>query len=214
MAGLTLVTPPTHEPLEVVEAKEYLRVTGSAEDRLIATLIREARQQFDGPMAWFSRALITQTWLLTLDQFPQIWTGMWPYADPHLYPPKPGITNVRQDSIVVPLPPLQSVTSITYLDNTGSQQVLDPATYVVDTKSEPGEIYPIYGTVWPVTQYMPNAVSVTFVAGYGNAPTVPEAIKVWMKQVVAYRYDNRSLLTQLPTSMYWSMANYKVAWLA
>jgi hypothetical protein len=214
MAGLTLVTPPTHEPLEVVEAKEYLRVTGSAEDRLIATLIREARQQFDGPMAWFSRALITQTWLLTLDQFPQIWTGMWPYADPHLYAPKPGITNVRQDSIVVPLPPLQSVTSITYLDNTGSQQVLDPATYVVDTKSEPGEIYPIYGTVWPVTQYMPNAVSVTFVAGYGNAPTVPEAIKVWMKQVVAYRYDNRSLLTQLPTSMYWSLANYKVAWLA
>lgn len=199
MAGLQVVTPPIHEPVDLVEMKEFLRVTGSAEDRLISRLIVEAREQFDGRYAWFNRALITQTWKLSLDHFP-------------LYCERPEVMWMRQFSIVVPLPPLQSVGSIQYVDGDGNLQTLDPSLYVVDTQSEPGEIAPAYGTIWPVTRWQPNAVTVVFTAGYGAATKVPEEIKVWMKQVVAYRYDNRSLLTQLPPTFYWLMADYKTIW--
>jgi uncharacterized phiE125 gp8 family phage protein len=199
MAGLQCLTPPSHEPVEVVEMKEFLRVTAPAEDRLISTLIREAREQFDGPAAWFNRALITQTWQLTLDAFP---LTCW----------RPEAITPRQYAIVVPLPPLQSVGSITYVDAEGATQTLSPTAYQVDTRTEPGEITPAYGNLWPAIRPQPNAVTVTFTAGYGAAPKVPEPIKVWIKQAVAYRYDNRSMLTRLPTSFFWTMASYKTVW--
>jgi len=85
---------------------------------------------------------------------------------------------------------------------------------LVDTQTEPGEIAPVYGTVWPVTRYDLNVVTVSYTAGYGAAPAVPEDIKVWLKQAVAYRYDNRSMLTQLPASFFWTLAQYKVVWKA
>jgi len=217
VAALQPVTPPSHEPVEVVEMKEYLRVTSPAEDRLISTLIREARQQFDGRDAWFHRALITQQWQLNVDTFPTPYTwASWgsPWPPPAYVWPEVMVWWPRQYAIILPLPPLQSVQSVTYIDETGATQTLDPSAYVVDTQSEPGAIMPSYGTVWPTTRWVPNAVTVKFTAGYGAAPAVPEPIKVWIKQAVAYRYDNRSLLTTLPTSFYWALANYKVVWSA
>jgi hypothetical protein len=208
MAGLVCVTPPVHEPVDLVEMKEYLRVLSPAEDRLISALIREARLQFDGEFAWFNRAVVTQTWQLTLDGFPSMYWNMYGA----MLPPYAYITMLRDDAIVVPLPPLQSVQSITYVDQDGVLQTLDPTAYLVDTQTEPGEIAPAYGTIWPVTRAQMNAVTVTFTAGYGTAPAVPEDIKVWIKQAVAYRYDNRSMLTQLPTSFFWTVAKYKVNW--
>ncbi len=83
-----------------------------------------------------------------------------------------------------PRSPLLSVTSIAYTDATNSPQVLDPSAYQVDTISQPGRILPAYGTVWPVTLEVPNAVRITFVAGYSVLP--PQVAAVIMMMVAVY----------------------------
>jgi hypothetical protein len=209
MAGLVLVTKPIHEPVDLVEMKEFLRVTSHAEDHLISQLIKEAREHFDGPMAWFNRALVTATWDYFLDCFP---------VTPMTGHERPDAIWQRQTAILVPLPPLQSVTSITYVDVNGAPQTLAPTEYVVDTKSEPGELAPAAGKQWPVAGPSAygglNSVTIRFVAGYGTAPLIPEAIKTWIKIAVAYRFDNRSQMNNLPNSFFWSLANYKTKWAA
>jgi uncharacterized phiE125 gp8 family phage protein len=189
------VTPPATEPISVTEAKAWARVDQQLDDVIIAGLIASVRQQFDGKDAWFGRALLTQTWDLVLDRFP----GPPPYD--------------ASWSIIVPLPPLQSVLSITYLDSAGASIVLPPTDYVVDTVSEPGRIVPAFGKIWPMTGgNRINTVTVRFVAGYGDQPSdVPQAIRDWLKQAIAYLYDHREA-ADLPNSFFWSMAGYRASW--
>jgi len=42
-----------------------------------------------------------------------------------------------------------SVTSITYIDQTGLRKTLDPSTYTVDVYSEPARIFPVNMIFWP-----------------------------------------------------------------
>lgn len=193
--SLALVTPPATEPISVAEAKAWARVDQQLDDVVIAGLIATVRQQFDGKEAWFARALLTQTWDYALDRFPG--------------PPPPNTSYAIQ----VPLPPLQSVTSITYLDGTGAPIVLAPTEYVVDTVSEPGRIVPAFGKIWPMTSgHLFNTVTVRFVAGYGDQPSdVPQAIRDWVKQGVAYLYDHREA-ADLPNAFFWAMAGYRGSW--
>jgi uncharacterized phiE125 gp8 family phage protein len=56
---LTLITPPTSEPITLAEAKLFLRVDGNTEDALISSLIIAARQKAE---AWLRRSLLSQVW--------------------------------------------------------------------------------------------------------------------------------------------------------
>ena len=91
--------------------------------------------------------------------------------------------------IRVPRPPLQSVTSIVYVDSNGNTDTLSPSLYQVDTNRMPGRIAPIYTQVWPVVQYQTyNAVQITFVAGY---TLLPRRIALALKMLTAHLYENR-----------------------
>lgn len=90
------------------------------------------------------------------------------------------------------LPPLQSVSSITYLDSNGDSQTLATSQYVVDSKSIPARITPAYGISWPSTYDQTNAVTIQFVGGYGLAADVPEVIKQWIKLQVTQYFENRN----------------------
>jgi len=162
--ALTLITPAAEEPITVAEAKASpsLRVATATDDTAIGTLITTARKLAE---TYTLHALVTQTWELVLDGFP---TG----------------------GIIVPMPPLQSVSSIKYIDGNGDEQTLDALLYSVDDDSIPGLIVPAYGETWPVTRDEVNAVRVRFVAGFGDASDVPEDIKSWIKIMVGTMYDN------------------------
>lgn len=111
-------------------------------DPEIAGMIEAAREWAEGETG---RALITQTWRLALDCFP---------AD--------GI-------ISLPRPNLLTVESITYLDDAGALQTLAADQYDVDTAALPGRVLLAYDCTWPITRAHPNAVTVTYTAGYGAA---------------------------------------------
>lgn len=109
-----------------------------------------------------NRYLITQTVDLYLDGFPE-----------H-----------------VTLKPLQSVQSITYLDNNGEWN-FPSEKYLVDYVSKPARITPAYGSSWPNIRAQSNSVKIRFVAGYGDASAVPACIKQWIMLRVKEAYDNR-----------------------
>lgn len=152
----------TVEPVSLAEAKEHLRVTHALDDALIAALITAARQVAENELG---RALMTQTWQKTLDQFPA--------------------------SIELPYPPVQAIQSVTYLDDSGALTLLAPASYTLDERSEPGWLVPAYGYEWPTTLDSVNAVTITYTAGYADAAAVPAAIKAWINLHVGHLYENR-----------------------
>jgi uncharacterized phiE125 gp8 family phage protein len=96
---------------------------------------------------------------------------------------------------LIQLPPLQSVSAITYLDTTSAEQTLAADQYTVDAVSIPARITPAYNVTWPSTYEQTNAVKVRFVAGYGNAADVPANIKNWMLMRIKTLYETRDHAT-------------------
>ncbi len=162
--ALIRITAPATEPLDLATAKLHCRVDGTDEDTLITALIVAAREQAEHETG---RALVTQTWELVHDAFPE--------------------------AFVLRRAPIQSVTSLKYLDPaTGTELTLDPADYLLDKDSEPGYVVPGYGKTWPYAREVPNAVRLRYVAGYGAAVAVPQAIKQWMLLAIGTMYENRA----------------------
>lgn len=148
--GLKLITAPANAPVTVSEVKAFLNVEHSDHDTLIGTLIDAVTADIDGPRGFLGRALIAQTWDLTLDEFPD-----------------------DDEPIEVPLPPLISVTGVYYTDAAGVEQTVDAADYIVDTYSQPGRIaLPVSGT-WPTPAVQANAIRIRFEAGYQTADSPP-----------------------------------------
>lgn len=199
MAALTLITPPAAEPVTVADAKLDLRVTLSDDDALISALITAARQYAE---KYTRRQLVTATWLYSLDAFRSAIYG--PGYDtfrsaatlPQTLGSFPfGSLNYPWNVIDIPLPPLQSISSISYTDTAGTVQTLDPSTYLVDTHTEWGRISPAFGMTWPPTRAVINAVGITFIAGYS---TVPAAICQAIKLLVNHWYQHRVAVSDAP----------------
>ena len=159
-ASLRLVTAPAQEPVTLAEAKERLRITGDSFDADLASLLRAARQEIDGNSGWLGRALITQTWDLILTSFP---TAGWP--------------------IYIPLPPLQSVTSITYIDAAGAAQVIAGTEYRILNRGTAASLIEAVGGDWSYDADLErlDPITIRFVAGYGSTPVhIPEPIRTWI----------------------------------
>ena len=65
----TLIAGPGEEPVTLAEAKSFCRIDGSDEDALVNALIAAARLQVE---SLTGRALITQTWRLTMACAPRL----------------------------------------------------------------------------------------------------------------------------------------------
>lgn len=165
-SSVRVVTPATVEPVTVTECKLDTRVDGATEDALFSAWIAAARAYVETRL---SRALITQTLELTLDAWPE---------DPILE---------------LPMPPLQSVVSVTYTDYAGVATIWPATQYQVLTAGTPGAIGLAYGAAWPSATLRSWAgIAVRYVAGYGPAASsVPMPICQAMRLLVGHWYANR-----------------------
>ena len=153
---------PTTEPVTTSEAKTHLRIDSSDEDTLIDTYITTARQLIERELG---QTLATATHILYLDEFPS-----------------------SNKEIILPRPPLQSITSIQYYDSDDVLQTWSSAEYQLSV-SYPSRIKPEYGYYYPATRSdKMDSVIITYVAGY---MTVPEWAKLLIKAFVGYWYENR-----------------------
>src|ERR1700722_6731967 len=116
-----LVTPPIAEPVTLAQAKAQLRVDFSDDDDLITAHITAAREMCEQKM---NRAIFNQSYILSLDQFNY---GDWRSTIP-MERRNPLRFSALWESMALrlPMPRLVSVTSITYLDVTGTQHTIDP----------------------------------------------------------------------------------------
>lgn len=159
---LTLFTPPAVTPVTLNEAKAHLAVTHSLDDTIIQLYLDAAVSYVDGAEGTLGRCLVTQTWDYSLDCFPT--------------------------EITVPLPTLQSVTSVKYYDVDGVEQTITSSNYTVAGQ----RIAPIETFDWPdIDTERPYPITVRFVAGYGDAADVPAAIKAAILLLVGSMYAGR-----------------------
>lgn len=185
--SLTLVTAPSGNVLTMSQVYDHLRVdlVGSPAEPADATYItalRDAAEAYlDGDEGILGRALLTQTWDLKLDAFPGDRYFRWDHAG-----------RTFSDEIQIPLPPLQSVTSISYVDTNGATQTLASSVYQVVTNGKwPARIVAAYGQTFPEARDQPNAVTVRFVAGYGTASDVPAQVHHALRLLISQWYENR-----------------------
>ncbi|CAK0778981.1 conserved hypothetical protein [Gammaproteobacteria bacterium] len=190
---LSVSSAPSAEPVSTAEAKTHLRVTGTDDDTYIDTLVKAARLSIE---VQTGRALITQTLKVTLDRFP------------------------RERYLELPRPPLASVSSVAYVDPNGVNQTFAAASYTVDTLSQPGRIVLNETYNWPDTSLVANAVTITFIAGYGAAGTaVPADLLLAMKLLIGHWYSNREVASgaaasaELPKMFDYLLWPYKVVWI-
>lgn len=98
----------------------------------------------------------------------------------------------KGDMIRLPLGPVQSVSSIAYFDTNGASQTFGASNYRAHEDRFGPYVRLASGSAWPDTETRDDAVTVTYVAGYGDNPSdVPEPIRTAIAQVAAHLFENR-----------------------
>ena len=163
MIHYELITGPAAEPLTTAEAKTQLREASSDFDTQIDELIKSARRAAENRTR---RAFITQTWTATLDKFPS------------------------GEEIPLAHPPIQSITSVTYLDNDGIRQTFASSNYTLD-KYGRGFVSLNEAANWPSgVKEQAGSIVVTFVAGYGAASTdIPSDLLYAVRLLIEDMYN-------------------------
>ena len=183
MGALTLSAGPSGYPVTLQELKDHLRLDDINDfDVQLNNLIKEGT---DYAERYTGQKLITQTWTYKLDQFSR--------------------------KIDMPYYPLQSVSSIQYQDDNNAQQTLSSAYYDVDTDSRPGRIELAHNYTYPTTYSTPNAVTITFVCGYGTASAVPERFKTVIKMYAQSMFEMNELALEIADRL---IGQDRISWLA
>lgn len=149
-----------HEVLSLSDVKNHLRITGTDDDDALRLMVAGIREKTE---TFLGKTLITSTWELKLDCFESI--------------------------IYLPMSPVQSITSIQYVDTDGNTQSFTD--FQVDRQ---GRLKPSYNNDWPDTRKQFDAVTITYVAGETHAGNVKTDIKLamllWVGACEINREDN------------------------
>lgn len=190
------ITAPAVLPVTVAQVRDDLRLVAAGvpashpDDALIEDLIRAAVDMIDGHAGLLGRALINRTVQVRWPRF--------------------------VGRLLLPVPPTQSVTSLTYLDSDHQEQTVAPANYdAISLHPAPGvaQIQPALGKSWPsgVASDRPDAVRATIVAGYGaTAEAIPHSIRRAIRIAAAHWYETRELAGALPAAAQLLLAPHRV----
>lgn len=161
---LVETTPPAAEPLDLSDVKKVLLVDHSGDDTLIGNLISVARQFCEEVTG---RSLINRTYSLYLDEW-------------------------KEDELLLPKPPLVSVSQIKVYAENGTSSVFPSSGYFVDIAGTPGRIVLTQSSVPPLPARIANGIEIQFTAGYGAASSnIPPLLRQGMKQIIAHLYEHR-----------------------
>ena len=160
----SLLTGPALEPLQLADAKSWLKIDDSDNDLLISALITASRLAVE---AASRRLLISQTWRLTLDAWP---------AD--------GVVKVE-------IGPVQSLSALRGYDAAGVATSYDPAGFQLSRAGGPARIAPA-GQNAPLTGRPFAGIELDLLIGYGPNPTdVPQPLRQAMLLLIALWFENR-----------------------
>lgn len=190
---LTRVSAPVSPLLSISEAKDHTSVLHHDDDALLSRFVAAANDWMDGEAGILGRALITQTWRLTLPAAP------------------------REGVLRLPVPVVQSISAITYYDESNATQTFAASNYRLVSTDEYGLVELDDGVSWPNLYSRADAMSVEYVTGYGDsASDVPQAIRQAAALLAAHWYESREAVTEksmaaLPMGIQMLLMNYRLA---
>ena len=174
-------------------AKQHCRSFSASDDPFVTDFIKLATEVVEDMT---QRCCLNRTYVWKAPRFvsgargptDDFWYARYPFGD-------------RPDPVLyLPIAPVVSISSVTYVNTAGSITTVSPTTYVLDNASEPCRLGPTVN--WPTdlstSELMP--VTVTFVAGYdASDPTkVPFRLREAIKRLVAHYYENRGFFSEDP----------------
>lgn len=180
--------------ISTADAKEHCRINSSADDGYVDALVATATARLEGLEGLTGRAFLTQTWALSVRC--------------------PG----ENDRIHIPLTPVQSISTITYYDGAGQSQTATLSDYHFVNGGDWAYLYPKAGFAWPITEDRADAITITFIAGYGDADAVPANIVHAAKLLVSHYYENREQTTdrrmiEIPEGIRALVDTHKTGWI-
>ena len=152
------------QPITLGEAKDQIRQETSDDDTIITAYISAAGDYIERRI---QRSLAARTWIVELNRFPDF-----------------------AGEIALPVPPVQSVTEITYYTNSVLTTLTEGTDYRVNLPLSRVRIG-LGKTSWQLADTMPDAVTITIVTGYATINDVPVAIKQATKLLVGHWYEHR-----------------------
>ena len=195
--GLTVITPPSFEPVTLTQMRRQLRLDDdiTVENDDISDAIASARSWVE----MYTGLTLCETVLEA--SF---------YGYPGYY-------------IDLPHPPIISVASFKYTTADGTDTTLATDQYTVDTSvAYMPRIVPAYGVTWPGTRWQTSSLRVRYTAGYARAGSpderslIPAPLRSAVKLVAAHLFANRAATTEnlrieeLPLGVKWLCSPYRV----
>lgn len=159
---------PAAEPLTTADAKAQVRVDHTDDDALIASLSAAARAHVESRTG---TRLYTQTVSFETDDW--------------------------RDLAILPICPVQSISSISYTDTAGDVITLPTTVYETRLELLEPSIALKYGQTWPTIREG-TLITVTAVVGYGVANAQPPEVMQAIRLIVGDWYDHRATVDDSP----------------
>jgi uncharacterized phiE125 gp8 family phage protein len=184
---LTVTEEPTAEPVSIEQVKRHCRIDSNADDELLTGYLTAARVMAEG---YLSRALLTQTLLWTMRPSSEL--------------PRDRLR--LHGTLELPRAPVQSIVSVTTLDEWGNATTISPASlpvtppatilgYVADLTLEPATLFIGPETVlsggFAACRTKLQHLQVSMVAGYGDVDDVPSTVIRAIMMTTAFLYEHR-----------------------
>jgi len=155
---------PTVKPLFLEDLREHIGLSSNHFDNMLDQLLSVATTRVEQDTR---RSLITQTHVFSMDTFPS--NGI----------------------IELPTAPLQSVTSVTYVDTNDATQTFSSSKYSVDANNTPGRIIVNDSEHWPTVRGHFDDIKVTYIAGYGSTvASVDPVAQYAIKMLVSHLFNS------------------------
>jgi uncharacterized phiE125 gp8 family phage protein len=157
---LILLGEPEEEPLSLADAKLFLRIDHTADDALIADLIRAARKHVETVTG---KRLVTQSWRLVLDQWPE-----------------GGV-------LKLPIAPVRAIEAARLRAADGSETAIDTESWLLDASTSRLRISERPPVLRPFA-----GIEIDLEVGYGAATDVPPGFVQAIRLLVAHWYEHRA----------------------
>ena len=165
--SLTLLDPPSAEPVSLSEARARLRVADASQDDAINHWIQTARARVERDTG---RACLAQTWLERRD----VWWGE-------------GRLSAFGTRFRLLKPPLIALEAVTVYGLDDAPSEIDPAAFFVDTLSDPGRLVLRPGQSWPLPGRAAAGIGIRFRCGYGDqSDDVPAPLREAILQLTVH----------------------------
>jgi uncharacterized phiE125 gp8 family phage protein len=150
------------EPVSIEDVRDFGRIVGSTEDRVLEQLILSARQEVE---RYTGHVLVPGTFRISLDS--------WSYR------------------LELPLKPVRSVTSVTYQYIDGTSYVVDASTYYADIVASPARLVFSSYYDGPYALRGSGGIELEVVGGYETRADVPEDIRQHVITLALLGYQHR-----------------------